>query len=122
MTGGIIANGPYDIVLFAMDLWLKQMKEDLIAQNDQIGMNTGDKIKAGVKTRLMLMSPYIDKWPQAMALGLHPSNLISTTKHLNDISDEIWYLSGDKSTEAMDWYTKRAHLTRIYVLTEAYMI
>ena len=68
-----------------MDLWLKQMREDLLrtkqpplsespnaAPIDFEDMDINDKLRLGIKTRLMSMAPYIDKWPQAMALGLHP--------------------------------------------------
>ena len=52
------------------------MKQDLITFDDGNyqfdALKTPQKIKLGVKTRLELMSPYIDKWPQAMALGLKP--------------------------------------------------
>ena len=33
VTGAIITNGPYDVVTFAMDQWLTQMKEDLSNHN-----------------------------------------------------------------------------------------
>jgi ubiquinone biosynthesis protein COQ9 len=45
-----------------------------------------------------------------MALGLKPQNLPTTLSKLGAISDEIWYLSGDQSTD-INWYTKRALLT-----------
>ena len=67
------------------------------------------------------MSPYIDKWPQAMALGLKPLNLPTTFGRLNAISDEIWYLAGDQSSD-INWYTKRALLTQVYIMTETFMI
>jgi ubiquinone biosynthesis protein COQ9 len=67
------------------------------------------------------MAPYIDKWPQAMALGLQPKNLTTTLQQISSISDEIWKLSGDQSTD-INWYTKRALLSKIYVLTETYML
>ena len=41
-------------------------------------LGTTEKVRVGVKTRLLLMSPYIEKWPQAMALGLKPRNLPTT--------------------------------------------
>ena len=56
-----------------------------------------------------------------MALGLHPSNIKTTLGHLNSISDEIWHLSGDKSTD-MDYYAKRIMLMKIYVATETFML
>ena len=67
VTGSILKNGPYDVVIFAMDEWRKQMKEDiLVYEDDDIkfqDLKTPQKIKLGVKTRLELMAPYIDKWP-----------------------------------------------------------
>ena len=56
-----------------------------------------------------------------MALGLKPRNLPTTLLQLHNISDEIWDLAGDKSTD-YNWYTKRAILTKIYVATEVYML
>ena len=49
------------------------------------------RLEAGVKVRLQLMSPYIDKWPQAMALGLQPVNIPTTLGQIHAISDEIWF-------------------------------
>ena len=56
-----------------------------------------------------------------MALGLQPSNVSTTLSQLASISDEIWKHSGDQSTD-INWYTKRALLTNIYVLTETFML
>lgn len=64
------------------------------------------KIRVGVKRRLQAMSLYIDKWPQGMALGLKPENLPTTLSQLYKISDEIWYLAGDRSID-INWYNKR---------------
>ena len=35
MTGSILKNGPYDVVVFAMDEWQKQMKEDILVYEDE---------------------------------------------------------------------------------------
>lgn len=67
------------------------------------------------------MSLYIDKWPQAMALGLRPENLPTTLSQLFKISDEIWYLAGDRSTD-IKWYNKRHLLTKVYIVTELFML
>lgn len=67
-----------------MKSWHKSMIEDINSyeKKDESGeilyfkdLGTTNKLKVGVQTRLELMSPYVDKWPQAMALGLAPSNL-----------------------------------------------
>lgn len=92
VTSTILKNGPYDVVLFAQDAWLKQMKTDIFRYHKEVeDPETGekkeinfedldqlDKIRVGIKRRLQEMTPYIDKWPQGMALGLKPQNMTTT--------------------------------------------
>ncbi len=54
-----------------------------------------------------------------MALGAQPQNSLHTIQTLARLSDDIWYYSGDKSTD-LSYYTKRAILTGIYVSTGLY--
>jgi hypothetical protein len=56
-----------------------------------------------------------------MLLGLKHPNLFLTLGKLSEISDELWYLSGDRSTN-INWYVRRYLLTKAYILTELYMI
>ena len=73
VTGAILPNGPYDVVTFALDHWLKAMKEDLsefttMDEDDENlltfnDLSTREKLRVGVKTRLELMAPYVDVWP-----------------------------------------------------------
>lgn len=67
------------------------------------------------------MEPYIEKWPYAMALGLQLNHLNTTFNSINKISDEIWNLAGDKSTD-VQWYIKRSALVKVYIATETFMI
>ena len=69
----------------------------------------------------MLMEPYIEKWPQAMALGLQPQNLSTTVYQLHCIADEIWYATGNHALDT-SWYTKRMLVMKMYVATETYMV
>ena len=78
VSAAILDNGPYDVVTFAMDQWLSQMKEDVLEHENFHELRIPEKIKLSVRTRLELMSPLVDKWPQAMALGLKPQNLPTT--------------------------------------------
>ena len=49
------------------------MKEELTgAQEELQKMRIRDRVHKGIKTRLSLELPYIDHWPQAMALGAQP--------------------------------------------------
>lgn len=49
-----------------------------------------------------------------------PSYVPNSLKELARLSDEIWFLSGDKSVDS-SWYTKRATLSMIYTSTELFM-
>ena len=81
VTGSILTNGPYDIVLYAMRHWLKSMTEDITAythktENDKIipfkDLDLSLKLNIAVKIRLEAQIPYINKWPQAMLIGAQP--------------------------------------------------
>ena len=76
VSGAILKNGAYDVVTFAMEEWLRQTREDLLDESSEFNtLGTTNKVKLGVKTRLKLIHPYINVWPQAMALGLKPQFL-----------------------------------------------
>ena len=62
VTGSILPNGPYDVVTFAMEEWLRQMNQDL-AIYEQVDneatkkfgdLRTPEKVELGIKTRLQL--------------------------------------------------------------------
>lgn len=49
-----------------------------------------------------------------------PTYVPESLKELARLSDEIWFLAGDKSVDP-SWYTKRASLSAIYASTELFM-
>lgn len=63
-----------------------------------------------------MLIPFLNKWPQAMALKAFPANTPSALQTLALMVDDMWYWAGDRSTD-FSWYTKRALLTSIYVST-----
>lgn len=46
-----------------------------------------------------MIAPYVDRWPEALAVMGQPSNVAMSLGHLAKIVDEIWYLAGDKSAD-----------------------
>lgn len=46
-------------------------------------------------------------------------NIPASLRELHLLSDEIWFLAGDKSVDT-SWYTKRATLSTIYAATEVF--
>lgn len=53
---------------------------------------------------------------QALAIMAQPRNVRTSIAELASLSDEIWYLAGDISTDT-SWYTRRASLSTIYAST-----
>lgn len=51
----------------------------------------------------MYVAPYLEKWPQAMYIGLDPSNVQKTVLQIHSISDEIWHIAGDKSVDVISF-------------------
>lgn len=121
VSGSILKNGPYDIVRFAMNHWLQALKEDAASHTFEESATSKDKLHFTCKHRLTLMSPYIKVWPQAMLLGVQPAHLKTTLSDLTMLSDEMWHIAGDKSTD-MHWYARRALLLKAYAFTETHML
>ena len=49
-----------------------------------------------------------------------PSFVPASLKELALLSDEIWYLAGDRAVDS-SWYSKRASLSMIYSTSELFM-
>lgn len=58
--------------------------------------------------------------PQALAVMAQPSYVPASFKELAMLSDEIWFLAGDKAVDP-SWYSKRATLSMIYSTSELFM-
>ena len=57
---------------------------------------------------------------QALAVMAQPTYVPASLKELAKLSDEIWFLAGDKAVDP-SWYTKRATLSMVYSSTELFM-
>ncbi|KAG9249155.1 COQ9-domain-containing protein [Calycina marina] len=92
---------------------------DAVGENGYV-MGVGGKVRALVWERLMANKAVVHRWQEALALMAQPSNIPTSLKELAALSDEIWFLAGDKSVDS-SWYTKRASLSTIYAATELFM-
>lgn len=77
-------------------------------------------VKALTWTRLLGNKDVIHRYQEALALMSLPSNISTSLRELHLLSDEIFFLAGDKSVDT-SWYTKRASLSTIYAATEVFM-
>jgi ubiquinone biosynthesis protein COQ9 len=94
-----------ELAYYVMDQANIHMSKTL-SNMDLAPMRVNARIKAGVRARLEYMIPYLTVWPQAMALGALPQNLMETARNLGIMADEIWWHAGDRSTD-MNWYSRR---------------
>ncbi|KAG0365629.1 COQ9-domain-containing protein [Gamsiella multidivaricata] len=115
---GMFPKGGADLIDYFLQDCLNRLPLELEGRME--GLGTKEKIKLGTLTRLGMIAPYIDQWPEALAIMGQPSNVPMSLNHLARIVDEIWHLAGDKSAD-MNWYTKRASLAAVYTTTELYM-
>jgi ubiquinone biosynthesis protein COQ9 len=67
-----------------------------------------------------MMTPYIEHWPQALAIKSNPLYVSTSLMNLGYLMDDIWYYAGDRSTDT-NWYTKRGLLAGVYCSTELHM-
>jgi ubiquinone biosynthesis protein COQ9 len=117
---GLIDEGEAGLVEYFMHRGNKYMNDQVkLLPLEEMGVT--DTVKCAVKFRLLYMAPYINTWPQAMAIGALPPNLPSTMNSLASISNDIWQRVGDKSTD-ISWFTKRGLLSGVYVATELHML
>nr|XP_061813079.1 ubiquinone biosynthesis protein COQ9-B, mitochondrial-like [Nerophis lumbriciformis] len=124
---GMFQNGAGDLVLYFITQCNLQLAETLAEQQKQVQLGqaepkeTGVFLRDAVETRLRMIIPYIETWPQAMSILLLPHNIPKSLKLLSTLVDDIWYYAGDRSTD-MSWYSKRAALTGVYNTTELVML
>lgn len=79
-----------------------------------------EKVKYFTMRRLMIFQSLVDK-KSFFGKVFKPNLLLSSNKVLFKIADEIWFLSGDKSTD-YNYYTKRIILMKVYALTFSFFI
>ena len=56
-----------------------------------------DFIHDAIRIRLLMIEPYLSKWPQALALMSLPANVTTSLANLLTLIDDICYYAGDRS-------------------------
>ncbi|PNW81999.1 hypothetical protein CHLRE_06g269550v5 [Chlamydomonas reinhardtii] len=99
-----------------------RLAELLAQQKDEMqAMDLDARVAKALQLRLEMLVPYMDTWPQALAVAAKPSNAGRSLKLLYQLVDDIWAALGDQSTDS-SWYTKRALVAGAYTATSLYMI
>ncbi|XP_027854280.2 ubiquinone biosynthesis protein COQ9, mitochondrial [Aphis gossypii] len=74
-----------------------------------------------IKTRLLMLEPYLNQWPQAIALLSKPSNAPHALSNLMTLVNDVCYYAGDRSIDTR-WYTRRIGLATIYKSSELHLL
>ncbi|XP_050215454.1 uncharacterized protein LOC126666661 [Mercurialis annua] len=109
------------LVEFFMDECLQLLMDRIDSGEGLQNLVPSERISKLVRIRLEMQAPYISKWPQALSIQAHPSNLPTSFKQRAVLLDEIWHAAGDEGSD-IDWYAKRTVLGGIYSTTEVYML
>ena len=119
---GILPRKESNLVEYLIQQQNQKLVDELgQLQVDLLAMWTPQRIAAAVHLRLEMLVPYINSWPQALAILARPRNALPALQLLASLVDDIWYAAGDKSVDA-SWYTKRLLLAGVYSSTELYML
>ncbi len=114
-----LPNGFKSLMLEVNEIINQKIRSEKLPRNFT-NFRTHEKVIYFVMRRLEIFNEILDKY-KFFKETLKPFIILNTSKTLFQISDEIWFLSGDKSTD-YNYYTKRFLLMKIYALTFSFFI
>ncbi|KAF4973803.1 hypothetical protein FZEAL_9222 [Fusarium zealandicum] len=121
ISASVIPDGSFGLIRYHLATQreaLAARNQDLFSESDQTGIAA--RVEALTWERLMGNKEVLDRWQEALAIMAQPSYVPASIKELAMLSDEIWFLAGDKAVDP-SWYSKRASLSMIYSTSELFM-
>ena len=115
----ILPNGSKSLMMEVNHIINERIRSEKLPQNFKT-LRTHEKVMFFVLRRLEIFGEILDKF-KFFKETLNPFVFLNTSKTLFQIADEIWFLSGDKSTD-YNYYTKRFLLMKVYALTFSFYI
>ncbi len=112
----LFKNG-VDSLIFELNNFINEkMKKDVPKNFSKFRIN--EKIRFLIIHRIKIIDTYFNK-QKVIKLILKQKSFLKLNKMLFNISDEMWFMSGDKSTD-FNFYSKRFILMNIYSLSFIY--
>ncbi|GAV29464.1 hypothetical protein PMKS-002965 [Pichia membranifaciens] len=107
---------------------LKKCRQDLedfrkteTFQNEFKDKSETDKLRYLINKRLAMNQPVLKFLPKALGHMILPTNIAKSLAELHNLSDDITYYAGDKSTD-FTWYSKRFSISGLFVQSELFML
>ncbi|XP_071824519.1 ubiquinone biosynthesis protein COQ9, mitochondrial-like isoform X1 [Apostichopus japonicus] len=127
VTHGLFPRGGGDL----MHHFVRQCNNDISKHLEGLSKDTDKSrnsselspsiLRDAFQMRLRMLVPYMDHWPQAMALTALPTNIQEHFTNLYKLIDDICYHSGDRSVD-FSWYTRRLALLGVYKSCELHIV
>ncbi|MBT3238376.1 MAG: COQ9 family protein [Rhodospirillaceae bacterium] len=111
-------GGPADLAAHFAD-WADRRMLAEMEKLDIESMRVRDRIAAGVRLRLQVLSPHREAIRRMLAFLALPGHAGLALKATYNTSSAIWYAAGDESTD-FNFYTKRGLLAPVLVSTTLY--
>lgn len=108
----------------AVRYYFEQIDEQLAKQfpaHSISGLRVPDRVETLLMARFMLMLPHREAVKSAATSNLLPWYMPEAVKSLYHMTDTIWRLAGDQSTD-FNFYTKRMTLASVYIPTFLYWL
>ncbi|XP_066288545.1 ubiquinone biosynthesis protein COQ9, mitochondrial-like [Branchiostoma lanceolatum] len=127
VSHGMFPRGGGDLALHFVGICNSQLAEQMAQETEQVEeghverRHTREFLKDAMETRLRMIVPYVDNWPQAMSLLAQPNCAPDSLKLLSSLVDDMWYHAGDRSAD-FNWYTKRVTLAGVYTSAQLVLV
>ncbi|PNP37162.1 hypothetical protein TGAMA5MH_10957 [Trichoderma gamsii] len=121
ISSSILPDGQFSLIHYHLIMQRERLAEksqELL--KDEALASVNDKVAALTWERLMGNKETIHRWQEALAIMAQPSHMPTSLAELATLSDDIWFLAGDKAVDP-SWYTKRAALSMVYSSSELFM-
>ncbi|PNS17812.1 Ubiquinone biosynthesis protein coq9, mitochondrial [Sphaceloma murrayae] len=118
----LFPHGAFSLVLYHLRNQRLLLRDTVqFPSTSSVPVPVGAKVKSLVLARLEgnVAAGVVGRYTEALALMSLAENIPASVRELGLLSDEMWYLAGDKSVDG-SWYSKRATLGAVYAAAEVF--
>lgn len=120
LAGAVVPGGISSLIEHVMKGWEKQLRVDITPET-LTGLRKYQRLHKVLQTRLKYQVPYLPRWGEAIAIGMQPSNLATTSTRLLSTFDTVWDLSRNPIKD-MSWTERQAYLTYVFTTAEQQLL